>query len=76
MPDFDLQRLSLLPAPAFLALVVGFAVFAGLFAVEPGFEEGGGFEVGLAVADDLGGGYGGGFVDCYGRVEGVSWLGR
>ena len=73
MAHFQLQLLPLLPAPAFVLLVVGFGSFAALLALEPGGEESGGGEVGLAVADDLGGGYGWGFVDRWGG--GVSGVG-
>ena len=64
MADLDLNWLPLFPAPALLLLVVGLAVATGAFGVQPGLEEGGGVEVGLDVADDLGGGYTTGFVDC------------
>ena len=66
MADLDLNGLALFPAPALLLLVVGFAVAAGAFGVQPGLEEGGGVEMGLDVADDLGGGYTAGLVDCWG----------
>ena len=79
MTDLDLNGLALFPAPTLLLLVVGFAVATGAFGVQPGLEEGGRVEVGLDVADDLGGGYAAGFVDCWrggrDRVSGVDVLG-
>jgi len=47
------------------ALVAGFAGEAGGLGGEPGREEAGGVEVGLEVAQDLGGGEVGGFVYCW-----------
>lgn len=76
MTDLDLDGLALFPAPPLLLLVVGFAVAAGAFGVQPGLEEGGRVEVGLDVADDLGGGYAGGFIDGWrgGRDRGSAGL--
>lgn len=59
MADLDLDALV---APA-LALALGFDVAAGALGFDPGGEEGGGVEDALQVADGLGGGDGGGFVD-------------
>jgi hypothetical protein len=64
MTHLHLYWLALFPASTFLALVVGFGVFAGGFAFHPRLEEEGGVEVGLCIADYLCGGYGGWFVNC------------
>ena len=54
MSDFDFELLPLFPAAAFAALVVRFRFTGGVFALEPGGEEGGGAEGALGVADYLG----------------------
>lgn len=59
MADLDLDALV---APAF-ALALGFDVAASALSFDPGGEEGGSVEDALEVADGLGGGDGGGFVD-------------
>lgn len=66
MAYLDLEGLALFPALALVALVVRFGIFAGLFAGEPGGEGGGWREMGLNVADYLGGGQVGWFVNCLG----------
>lgn len=60
MPDFHLGRCLVSAALLLVRVVSGTPCFFGR---NPRREEGGGIEVGLEVAEDLGRGDGGGLVD-------------
>ena len=69
MTDFDAGVLAL-EAPSFLLLAGGFVVSSLTLASEPGRKEVRGVELGLHVAQDLGRGYAGWFVDGYEETDG------